>query len=116
MKEWRQRLYRLYGNWPVGIPARTSDDQHDAAKGTKMAFIPKDMSGSLFSAKENKRDAKDRDYSGSIMINNEEYWLSGWKRETREGRQYLSLSAKPKAEKVDRSRPLKDELNDDIGF
>lgn len=51
----------------------------------------------------NQRKEKDThpDYSGSINIDGQDYWLSGWIKEGREGtklegQKYFSLSVKPK--------------------
>ena len=35
-------------------------------------------------------------YTGSINIEGVEYWLSGWTKESRNGKKFLSLSVKPK--------------------
>ena len=55
--------------------------------------------GALF--KNDQKDGdKDRDYSGTLDVNGNEYWLSGWVNTSKKtGKKFLSLSIKPKAEK-----------------
>jgi hypothetical protein len=60
-----------------------------------MAYEMKEGSGSLF-----KNDRKEKethpDYTGSIMVNGKEHWLSGWLKEGKKGK-FFSLSiGKPK--------------------
>lgn len=73
----------------------------------------RDNSGALFK----NDDTKPVPYGGSATINGEEYWLSGWVKETKDGRKYFSLSFKPKDAKPEtRQKEWKDELSDDIPF
>jgi hypothetical protein len=46
----------------------------------------------------NKRKEQDNhpDLSGQINVEGKEYWLSGWKKQGREGDTFYSLSVKPK--------------------
>ena len=55
-----------------------------------MAYIPKEGSGSLF---KNDRKTTDNhpDYSGTIMVNGKEHWLSGWVKEGKNGK-FFSIS------------------------
>jgi len=68
-------------------------------------------SGVLF-----KNDRKEKethpDYKGSINIEGTEYWLSGWKKESKKGA-LLSLSVQPKDDAPKRRSALTDE---DIDF
>jgi hypothetical protein len=50
--------------------------------------------GALF-RDEKKADEKDRDYSGSINIDGKEFWISGWVKESKAGKKFLSLRVKP---------------------
>jgi hypothetical protein len=51
--------------------------------------------GALFQAKEKKTD-KHPDYDGSINIDGKDFWLAGWRKTSKNGNQFLSLSIKPK--------------------
>lgn len=55
-----------------------------------MAYIPKEGSGSLF---KNDRKATENhpDYTGSIMVNGKDYWLSAWVKEGAKGK-FFSVS------------------------
>jgi hypothetical protein len=52
-------------------------------------------SGALFQAKEKKTE-KHPDYDGSINIDGKDYWLSGWRKTSKNGNQFLSLSVRAK--------------------
>ena len=58
------------------------------------------MCGALF-----KNDRKERDthpdYRGDVTIDGRKYWLNGWVKETKDGKKYLSLSAKPAEQHTD---------------
>ena len=59
-------------------------------------WTPKEGAGSLFS-NERKESGNHPDFKGDIMIDGKSYWLSGWKKEGKNGRSdFISLSAKPK--------------------
>lgn len=55
-----------------------------------MAYQPKEGSGSLF---KNDRKTTDNhpDYTGTIMVNGKEHWLSGWVKEGKKGK-FFSVS------------------------
>lgn len=72
----------------------------------------KDNSGALFMNKRKDKESQP-DLTGSATINGEEYWLSAWDNETKEGEAYLSVSLKKKdSEKVDhkKSTPLSEKM------
>ncbi len=75
--------------------------------------------GALFNERDKKTKDDDRDYAGSINIEGAEYWLSGWVRTSKKsGKKYLSLSIKPKVEKLaesEKKSPAED-LDDQIPF
>jgi hypothetical protein len=56
----------------------------------------KDNAGSIFRNEDRAKDT-DRDYGGSAMVDGQEYWVSSWVNESREGKKYLKLSFKPKS-------------------
>lgn len=61
-----------------------------------MAWEMKEGSGSLF--KNSKKTADNHpDYQGSVMIGGNIYQLGAWKKQTKTGDIYLSISAKIKA-------------------
>ena len=69
--------------------------------------------GSLFN-NENKLEEKHPDLSGSINIEGKEYWLSGWKKKSKAGTGFLSLSVRPKQEQTRQSsRPTNKAKADD---
>ena len=43
-----------------------------------------------------RQSERSPDYSGSITVDGKPYWLSAWKKSSRDGKEYLSLAAKPK--------------------
>lgn len=55
-----------------------------------MAFVPKEGSGSLF---KNTRKTTEThpDYTGSMMVNGKEHWLSAWVKEGKNGK-FFSVS------------------------
>lgn len=71
-----------------------------------MAYEQKDMTGSVFA---NSRKEKDThpDRTGDCTIDGKKYWISGWVKQDKNGKQYLSLSFKSK-DAIDRpaSKPV----------
>jgi uncharacterized protein (DUF736 family) len=63
-------------------------------KGNTVAYDNSNK-GALFQARDKKTE-NHPDYDGTINIDGQEYWLSGWKRTSAKGTTFLSLSAKPK--------------------
>ena len=76
-----------------------------------MAYEQKDLTGSLFQNKE-KRSENFPDYSGNLKIDGSDWWISGWRKTTKDGRQYLSLSIKRK-DGTD-ARPTPQEFKADV--
>lgn len=62
-----------------------------------MAQQQRDNSGAVF---KNDRKEKDThpDRTGQAMIGGVEYWVSGWIKQDRNGKQFMSLAFKPKQE------------------
>jgi hypothetical protein len=60
-----------------------------------MADFDNTNKGALFQAKEKKTD-KHPDYDGTINVDGHDYWVSGWKKVSKNGNTFLSLSVKRK--------------------
>jgi hypothetical protein len=60
-----------------------------------MAYVPKEGSGSLFK-NDRKTTETHPDYSGSIMVNGKEHWLSAWVKEGQKGKFFSVLIGKEK--------------------
>lgn len=71
--------------------------------------------GALF-VSDRKKTLKDPDYSGNINIGGKEFWLSGWKKTSAAGKQYLSLSAKEKTAAKPEGKNHKLTFQKEIGF
>jgi hypothetical protein len=84
-----------------------------------MADFDNTNRGSLFN-NEKKTEEKHPDLSGSINIEGVEYWLSGWKKKSKAGTGFLSLSVRPKQEVTRQSskptNKAKAEDFDDLDF
>lgn len=77
--------------------------------------------GVLWNAMDRKRPGKkDRDYSGKINFNGEEFWLSAWINTSREGKKYLSIKVEapvePRRAAGNGDADSQPEYNDEIPF
>ena len=72
-----------------------------------MSYEQKDNSGSIFV---NDRKEKDThpDRSGTARIDGVDYWVSGWLKQDKNGKPYMSMSFKRKDNQL---ASLRDELN-----
>ena len=61
-----------------------------------MAYIPKEGSGSLFK-NDRKTTENHPDYTGTIMVNNRECYLSAWVKEGKKGKFFSVSIGKEKA-------------------
>jgi hypothetical protein len=81
-----------------------------------MGDFDNELKGVLFK-NDRKSNDEDRDYGGSATIDGREYWLSGWKRKSKSGTPFLSLSFKWKEAPAATSKPkAKSDFDDEIGF
>lgn len=83
-----------------------------------MAEFDNTNRGSLFK-NDKKTDEKHPDMSGSINIDGTEYWISGWKKQSKQGANFLSLSVRPKEVVRQSSQPTnksKAQDFDDLDF
>jgi hypothetical protein len=71
--------------------------------------------GALFSNKDRKKSETDPDYTGEINVAGVEHRLSGWRKQSKKGVQYLSLSIRVKEEAA-QPKPAAVPFNDEIGF
>ena len=75
----------------------------------------KDNSGVLFK-NENKDNERKPDYKGNIMVDGQEYWLSAWIKEGKNGK-FMGLALTPRDEQPPASKPAPKNLEDsDIPF
>ena len=60
----------------------------------KMAYEQKDNNGALF-ANDKKTSDTQPDYKGQIRVGEKDYWISGWRKVSKNGMKYMSLAVKP---------------------
>lgn len=77
-----------------------------------MAYELRNNAGSLF---KNDRRTKDShpEYNGTIMVDGQEYWISGWVKDGGKGK-FFSLSVKPKEARQERQAPVQNPASDDF--
>lgn len=74
-----------------------------------------DNSGALFRNDRREEGSRQPEYSGNITVDGVEYWLSAWIKEGQKGK-FFSLAVKPKQPKPDVSKPIDQDMNDEIPF
>ena len=67
--------------------------------------------GSLFINDRKEKDTQP-DYTGTVNVEGKDFRLSGWKRESKQGKKYLSLSVSEPQEKSGSPAVKKDSGND----
>ena len=79
-----------------------------------MAEFDNTNRGSLFK-NDKKEEEKHPDMNGTINIEGVEYWISGWKKVSKAGAGFISLSVRPKQEQTRQSsQPTKKAREDDF--
>lgn len=81
-----------------------------------MPYEHKDNTATLFVNDDKKKEGANPnwpDYKGQGKIDGVDVWISGWKRETKEGAKMLSLSFKPKEKKEAKQEPPPQQKFDD---
>ena len=58
-------------------------------------FVEKDMSGALWN-NDDKQKAEQPDWRGTVTVGGTQYWISGWKKVTKDRAEYISLSVRHK--------------------
>jgi hypothetical protein len=85
-----KEVARCFGAPPAAVIVRRGETEMDYDNTNR---------GVLFNEIDKKPGDNDRDYGGSININGEEFWLSGWIKTSKKGMKFMSLSVKAKVEK-----------------
>jgi hypothetical protein len=113
--------YRICGTVLAEITDRFGEPAEISYRGIKqirteaMATEQRDNSGILFRNDDKTKDS-DRDYKGDATVSGVTYWLSGWIKHGKRGK-FLTLSFTPKAaSKVASTKPLVEEMSDEIPF
>ena len=102
-------ITRCFGASPASVVLRRGE--------TKMEYDNTNRGALFRNDDKDQNDDKDRDYSGTLDVEGNEYWISGWVRTSKNGKKYLSLSVKPKQDKPAASKkPRADDFGDSIPF
>lgn len=72
----------------------------------------RDNSGVLF-ANDKKDNEKAPNYKGNMMVDGQEYWLSAWVKEGKNGK-FLGLAVSPRDAQPLASKPMPKNLDDDL--
>jgi len=72
----------------------------------------RDNSGVLF-ANDKKDNEKAPNYKGNMMVDGQEYWLSAWVKEGKNGK-FLGLAVSPRDAQPPASKPMPKNIDDDL--
>ena len=72
---------------------------------------PRNNSGYLFK-NDRKETGNHPDYRGNITVDGQEYWISAWIKEGKNGK-YMGLAVSPRITEPQASKPLPKNLDDD---
>jgi len=72
----------------------------------------RDNSGVLF-ANDKKDNDKAPNYKGNMMVDGQEYWLSAWVKEGKNGK-FLGLAVSPRDAQPPASKPMPKNLDEDL--
>lgn len=61
--------------------------------------------GALFKNEGDKKRERGPDYSGSLNVNGQEFFLDAWIKEAQSGRKFMSVSVKPKQRQPEQEQP-----------
>lgn len=90
-----------------------------------MSNYDKTNRGVLFKVEEDKKRERGPDYSGSLNVNGQEFFLDAWIKTAQSGRKFMSVSVKPKQRQEEqRQAPARkkapssgfDDMPDDVPF
>lgn len=69
--------------------------------------------GALFKNDDKKADSHP-DYKGKINTNGQDFWLSAWIKQSKDGKKYMSLSVTPMEEKKPAPKAKPKDMDGDI--
>ncbi len=75
-----------------------------------------DLSGALFKNEKRREGKKDPHYNGTVTVGGLEYWVNGWKKKSKSGMVYVSISLTLKKNQEKSGSPSSDEDIDNILF
>ena len=81
-----------------------------------MAFEQKDGQGSLFKNDRKEPGSKQPDYRGDCNINGEIMEIAAWIKQSSNGKNFMSLSFKPKEDYKPKAEKKVDEFDEDLPF
>lgn len=61
---------------------------------------------------EEKKTENHPDFKGSMEIGGKEFWVSGWKKKSKDGKKMISLAIDPKQPKTYQPPPKREEQSD----